>query len=87
MPCCTCSSAPHLSLGSVVSSQTNSYASHVSYLSCLVARMLLLLELFEFFTAWDKVNHCDNPFKKKNIIARVFRISDISLQDLLTSLQ
>ena len=61
--CRACSFVPHPSLASGISGLT--YASHVWYLSCLVARVILVLELFEFFAAWVEVNHCDMPFLKK----------------------
>ena len=60
-------------------------------ISCLVALMsfgscVLVLELFEFFTAWAKVNHCNIPVLKKEHHYNGFFIIYISLQDLLTSL-
>ena len=56
----------------------------IAFMSC--ASVFLLLELFEIFRAWAKVNHSDVPFLKTNTVTQVFRISDISLQDPLTSL-
>ena len=56
-------------------------------ISCLIAFMSCSsFELFEFFTAWIKVNHYDMPFLKKKCHTMLFGISDIYLQDLLTSL-
>ena len=34
----------------------------VTFMSC--GSLLLVIELFGFFTAWVKVNHCDKPFLK-----------------------
>ena len=33
--------------------------------SCCLCLVLLVPELFEFITAWAKVNHCDMPFLEK----------------------
>ena len=47
------------------SSLASGISTHVSQLSCLVSLMFLVFQLFEFFTIWVKVNHCDMPFLKK----------------------
>ena len=78
--------APPPSLASGVARLTYSYASLASQYSCLVALVILVLELFEFFTAWVEVNHCDVSFLKRSAITIVFSITDVGLQDLLTSL-
>ena len=57
--------APHPTLAPSVLSLTYSSISHFSQLSCLLALSLLVLGLFEVFTAWAKVNHCDMSFLKK----------------------
>ena len=55
----------------------------IAFMFCALA--FLVLELLEFFTAWAKVNHCDMTLLKKEAVTMVFRISDASLQNPLTS--
>ena len=83
VPLRMCSFAPHPSLASIILSLIHSYACHTLQLSCSAALLLLVFELFQFFTV--NVNHCDIPLLKRNAITIVFCISNISLHDLLTS--
>ena len=78
--------APHPTLAPSVLSLTYSSISHFSQLSCLLALSLLVLGLFEVFTAWAKVNHCDMSFLKKERHNNgfPFKRENHFLQDLLT---
>ena len=79
--CPTCSCAPHPSLASGVSSLTG------SWFPCLVPLVLLLFELFEFFTTCAKVHEYGMSFFQKKPCNNVFsykRVSDVNLQNPLT---